>query len=128
MYKLNIQGVTRISDNASIPADIQNTDYAEYLQWLSEGNTPDPYVAPPPTIPSSVTRLQALLALEAGGYLATVDAYMATLARGNSSRLAWENAQVFERSSPVVAAMGAMLGLDDAAIDALFIAASTAAL
>ena len=128
MYKLNIQGVTRISDNASIPADLQNTDYAEYLQWLSEGNTPDPYVAPPPTIPSSVTRLQALLALEAGGYLATVDAYMATLARGNSSRLAWENAQVFERSSPVVAAMGAMLGLDDAAIDALFIAASTAAL
>ena len=128
MYKLNIQGVTRISDNASIPADIQNTDYAEYLQWLSEGNTPDPYVAPPPTIPSSVTRLQALLVLEAGGYLSTVDAYMATLVRGNSSRLAWENAQVFERSSPVVAAMGAMLGLDAAAIDALFIAASTAAL
>lgn len=128
MYKLNIQGVTRISDNASIPADLQNTDYAEYLQWLSEGNTPDPYVAPPPTIPSSVTRLQALLALEAGGYLATVDAYMATLARGDSSRLAWDNAQVFERSSPVVVAMGAMLGLDDAAIDALFIAASTAAL
>ena len=128
MYRLNIQGVTRISDNASIPADLQNTDYAEYLQWLSEGNTPDPYVAPPPTISSSVTRLQALLALEAGGYLATVDAYMATLARGNSSRLAWENAQAFERNSPVVAAMGAMLGLDDPAIDALFIAASTAAL
>lgn len=73
---------------------------------------------------STVTRLQALLALEAGGYLATVDAYMATLARGNSSRLAWENAQVFERASPIVAAMGAMLQLDDAAIDALFIAAS----
>jgi hypothetical protein len=73
---------------------------------------------------STVTRLQALLALEAGGYLAPVDAYMATLARGNSSRLAWENAQVFERSSPVVAAMGAMLGLDSAAIDALFITAS----
>jgi hypothetical protein len=73
---------------------------------------------------ATVTRLQALLALEAGGYLATVDVYMATLARGNSSRLAWENAQMFERSSPVVAAMGAMLGLDDAAIDALFIAAS----
>jgi hypothetical protein len=73
---------------------------------------------------ATVTRLQALLALEAGGYLATVDAYMATLARGDSSRLAWENAQVFERSSPVVAAMGAMLGLDDVAIDALFTAAS----
>ena len=73
---------------------------------------------------ATVTRLQALLALEAGGYLATVDAYMATLVRGNSYRLAWDNAQVFERSSPVVAAMGAMLQLDDAAIDALFIVAS----
>ena len=73
---------------------------------------------------ATVTRLQALLALEAGGYLATIDAYMATLARGDSYRLAWDNAQVFERSSPVVAAMGAMLQLDDAAIDALFIVAS----
>jgi len=73
---------------------------------------------------ATVTRLQALLALEAGGYLVTVDAYMATLVRGDSYRLAWENAQVFDRSSPVVAAMGAMLQLDDAAIDALFIAAS----
>ena len=73
---------------------------------------------------ATVTRLQALLALEAGGYLATVDAHMATLVRGDSCRLAWDNAQVFERSSPVVAAMGAMLQLDDAAIDALFIAAS----
>lgn len=73
---------------------------------------------------ATVTRLQALLALEAGGYLATVDAYMATLVRGDSSRLAWENAQVFERTSPIVSAMGAMLGLDDAALDALFITAS----
>ena len=72
----------------------------------------------------TVTRLQALLALEAGGYLASVDVYMATLARGDSARLAWENAQMFERTSPIVAAMGAMLGLDDAALDALFIKAS----
>ena len=77
---------------------------------------------------STVTRLQALLALEAGGYLASIDAYMATLSRGNSTRLSWENAQVFERSSPIVAAMGAMLGLNGAALDALFIGASTVAL
>ena len=77
---------------------------------------------------STVTRLQALLALEAGGYLASIDAYMATLSRGNSTRLSWENAQVSERSSPIVAAMGAMLGLNGAALDALFIGASTVAL
>ena len=73
---------------------------------------------------ATVTRLQALLALQAGGHLAAVDTYMATLARGDSSRLAWENAQVFERGSPIVAAMGGMLGLNDAALDALFIVAS----
>jgi len=30
-----------------IPADPSNTDYAAYLQWLSEGNTPEPADIPP---------------------------------------------------------------------------------
>ena len=44
MYKLNQNStsITRMSDHASIPADPRNTDYAAYLQWLSEGNTPEP--------------------------------------------------------------------------------------
>lgn len=43
MYKLNqTSAITRLSDNASIPADEQNTDYANYLVWLSGGNTPEP--------------------------------------------------------------------------------------
>ena len=32
--------IKRLSDNAFIPMDEQNSDYATYLQWLSEGNTP----------------------------------------------------------------------------------------
>ena len=35
-------GVMRLSDNASIPFDPDNSDYAEYLRWLSEGNQPTP--------------------------------------------------------------------------------------
>lgn len=39
-------GIKRIADNAFIPFDPANTDYAEYLKWLAEGNTPQPADAP----------------------------------------------------------------------------------
>ena len=34
--------IKRIADSAFIPFDPANTDYAEYLKWLAEGNTPLP--------------------------------------------------------------------------------------
>lgn len=44
MYKLtqHNQSVQRLADNAFIPFDPANTDYAEYLKWLAEGNEPLP--------------------------------------------------------------------------------------
>ena len=36
------QCIRRIADNAFIPFDPANTDYAGYLKWLDEGNTPLP--------------------------------------------------------------------------------------
>jgi hypothetical protein len=35
-------GVRRLSDNAFIPFDPDNTDYQKYLKWLEEGNQPEP--------------------------------------------------------------------------------------
>lgn len=36
------QCIKRLSDNAFIPFDDANTDYQEYLAWLSSGNVPLP--------------------------------------------------------------------------------------
>jgi len=37
-----LQCIKRLSDNACIPFDPDNTDYQEYLRWLEAGNTPEP--------------------------------------------------------------------------------------
>lgn len=40
--QINDSVIIRISDGASIPNDPDNTDYAAYLKWYNEGNTPLP--------------------------------------------------------------------------------------
>ena len=43
--------ILRLSDNAFIPPDPANTDYAAYLAWVEEGNMPEPAPAPPVVTP-----------------------------------------------------------------------------
>ncbi len=50
--------ILRIADNAFIPPDPANTDYAAYVAWLDEGNTPEP--APEPPAPPVLTTAQKL--------------------------------------------------------------------
>jgi hypothetical protein len=45
-YQLtNGDGVLRVADNAYIPSDPSNKDYAEYLAWVDEGNVAEPVSA-----------------------------------------------------------------------------------
>ena len=37
-----LNAIQRLSDNAFIPFDPDNTDYQDYLAWVAEGNTPLP--------------------------------------------------------------------------------------
>lgn len=72
-------------------------------------------------VPFSVTPFQAKAAIFAAGLLPAVEAAIA--AAPKVSQLAWTDATEFTRDSPTIATMAAAIGLTDAQVDALFIAA-----
>ena len=62
MYQLtSSDSIIRLSDNAFIPAAPGNRDYAEYLDWLEAGNTPEPAPAPPAPGPDYLAFWDALM-------------------------------------------------------------------
>ena len=52
--------ILRLADNAFIPPDPANTDYAAYLAWVEAGNMPEP--APIPEPPVELTPAEKLAA------------------------------------------------------------------
>ncbi len=88
---------------------------------LIEGALVPPQASAQP-VPLSVSRFQARAALMQAGLLSQVQE-----AIGNAddlTQLAWAEAVEFRRDSPAIAAIAVALGLSDAQIDALFIAAA----
>jgi hypothetical protein len=76
----------------------------------------------PVEVPAAVSRFQALAALHNAGHLQNAEAIIT--GAGVVTQLAWNNAQEFKRNSPTVLAIGGALGMDNAALDALFIDAA----
>lgn len=78
-----------------------------------------------PDVPSAVTARQARLALLGAGLLAAVESKLATIPgpQGAAALIEWEYASEIQRQSPLIEALGPLLGLTSDQIDALFIAA-----
>lgn len=120
MYRLAENHVIRLVDNAIIPLDGANADYIEYLNWVTEGNIPQPV----DVVPQVVSRFQARAALYEAGHLQNIETIMSSPATEMLVKLAWQDAQEFRRNSPTVIALGYALGITESDLDQLFIAAA----
>ena len=81
MYQLtNTTSIIRTGDGAYIPADEANTDYADYLLWLEDGNNPEAATpAPGPDIE----------ALRRAAYQVEVDPLFFKAQRGEATQADW---------------------------------------
>lgn len=72
-------------------------------------------------VPKSISKFQAKAILYQYGFLDTIIAIMADSSTPVLTRLAWEDAQDFERDSPTLAAMASLLNITSAQLDTMFI-------
>lgn len=122
MYQLTrFACVVRLSDGASIPADLGNCDWREYQLWLGAGNQPEPAPVRPVVIPDRVPAGDFVTALYQLGWLGDVKAAIA--AAGGLAEELWLHASTFERRHPLVAQIGTAIGKTSADLDELFLLA-----
>lgn len=94
------------------------------LVALTEAEVAALTAPPPPAVPQTVTRFQALAALHLAGKLTAVQAIMAAPETDMIAKLAWENARDFERNSPTLLMLASAIGMTSQDLDALFTAAA----
>jgi len=115
-YALTHFGIQRLADGANIPNDPANSDYQQYLDWVSEGNTPDPYVSPP-VAPITLTAYQLRAALNQLTLRANVESIVSATTV-QDVKDCWQYASNFNQSDPLVAQI--LAGLTAAQITNVF--------
>lgn len=105
-----------------VPTTLTEAEIAE----IPPGTEIAPYVEPAVPVPQSITMRQTRLALLAAGKLADVETAIAAMPepQRTAAQIEWEYAATVERASPLIAQLGAALGLDEAALDEMFRVAS----
>ena len=115
--------------------DAQNNVYAyeddgSQDAFIRPGLTPitkaqaDALRTPTVGVPQMVTRFQARAALSRAGLFLQVDQAMKAFPIGDERRLAWEDAQTFERNSPTMLQIAAGFNMTPTQLDQLFTVAA----
>lgn len=143
MYSLTAyENTIARSDGAFIPTDPDNRDYQAYLAWVAEGNTPDPYVPPPPPVPQIIsdrqffqqaaisgliTQAEALAAVKTGDIPATLQAIVDSITDVNekfAAEMLLSGATTFDRLHPLTEVVRVSLGWTPEQIDQFFTSAA----
>jgi hypothetical protein len=115
--------VIRDADGTWIPDDPANTSWQAYQAWLAAGNTPNPYVPPPPPIPSTAPMWAVRSVLKTNGLFDQARTFIDGSDNENL-KLVWEYGNFADRNSPSIALLASELGLTDAQVDQMFIDAN----
>ena len=112
------------SDGVCFGADDDNRFAIEYRAWLAEGNTPNPYVPPPPAIPQQVPMWAVRTVLQNDGLFDPADA-LVEASTDNALKNVWEYGNFADRNSSAIATLSAALGLTSEQVDQMFIDANS---
>ncbi|HWW46310.1 MAG TPA: hypothetical protein VNZ94_00525 [Xanthobacteraceae bacterium] len=122
-YRLCGNSVLRLADDAVIPDDPANRDWAEYQEWLAGGGVPDPEpepYEPPVIVPNTVSKLGLKRALDELGLWGDVKA---TIASDPDVQEEWDLAIEISRTDRLTLLMIAAMGFTDEEVDQLIIRA-----
>jgi len=113
MYSLNKFGEISCPEGALLPDTNNGTDaWRDYQAWLDAGNTPAPYVAPPPA-PVRYDKLELRRAMRRLGIESQLDAL---LDGSFALKREWLDAPYINLADPVLVAALATAQIDVAAV------------